>query len=47
MGEGQGHRPGKGIHINSLLKHDWSMVGTLTGQLDFCARVKVSREVTK
>ncbi|HBB16974.1 MAG TPA: hypothetical protein DCZ97_08220, partial [Syntrophus sp. (in: bacteria)] len=35
---------GKGTHINSLLKHDWSMVGTLTGQLDFCARVKVSRD---
>ena len=35
---------GKGTHINSLLNHDWSMVGTLTGQLDFCARVKVSRD---
>lgn len=34
---------GKGTHINSLIKHDWSMVGTLTGQLDFCARVRVAR----
>lgn len=32
---------GKGIHINSLVAHDWNMVGTLTGQLDTCARVKV------
>ncbi len=32
---------GKGVHINSLVAHDWKMVGTLTGQLDTCARVKV------
>ncbi len=32
---------GKGVHINSLVAHDWSMVGTLTGQLDTCARVKI------
>ncbi len=34
---------GKGAHVNSLIGHDWSMVDTLTGQLDFCARVKVSK----
>ncbi|MEW6262290.1 MAG: molybdopterin-dependent oxidoreductase [Thermodesulfobacteriota bacterium] len=32
---------GKGIHINSLVAHDWNMVGTLTGQLDTCAKVKI------
>jgi anaerobic selenocysteine-containing dehydrogenase len=32
---------GKGVHFNSLVKFDWSMVDTLTGQIDFCAKVKV------
>lgn len=43
-GKGKVIARGKGAHINSLLKHDWSMVGTLTGQLDFCARVKVAKD---
>lgn len=32
---------GKGIHINSLVAHDWEMVETITGQLDTCAKVKI------
>jgi hypothetical protein len=32
---------GKGVHFNSLIKFDWDMVDTLSGQIDFCAKVKV------
>ncbi len=35
------HAKGKGVHFNSLIKFDWSMVDTLSGQLDYCAKVKV------
>ena len=35
---------GKGVHINSLVAHDWDMVGTITGQLDTCARVKIYKD---
>jgi anaerobic selenocysteine-containing dehydrogenase len=34
---------GKGVHFNSLIKFDWNMVDTLSGQIDFCAKVKVYR----
>ena len=32
---------GKGAHFNSLIKLDWDMVDTLSGQMDYCAKVKV------
>lgn len=32
---------GKGIHLNSLIRFGWDMVDTLSGQIDYCARVKV------
>ncbi len=35
---------GKGIHHNALIDMDWGMVGTITGQLDTCARVKIYKE---
>ncbi len=35
---------GKGINHNALLALDWNMVGTLTGQLDSCAKVKIYKE---
>ena len=35
---------GKGIHHNALLNFDWNMVGTITGQLDTCAKVKIYKE---
>ncbi len=34
---------GKGVHYNSLIKFDWNNVDTLSGQMDFCAKVKVYR----
>lgn len=30
-------------HMNSLIGLDWNMVGTVTGQVDTCARLKISR----
>jgi len=35
---------GKGINHNALLALDWDLVGTLTGQLDSCAKVKIYKE---
>ena len=32
---------GKGAHMNSLIRFDWDMVDTLSGQIDYCAKVKV------
>lgn len=32
---------GKGVHFNSLINLDWDRVDTLSGQIDFCARVKI------
>jgi len=34
---------GKGIHFNSLASFDWDHVGTVTGQLDNCAKVKIHK----
>lgn len=32
---------GKGVHFNSLIRFGWDMVDTLSGQIDYCAKVKV------
>jgi anaerobic selenocysteine-containing dehydrogenase len=40
-GEGSGAGCGKGVHFNSLIKLGWDMVDTLSGQMDYCAKVKV------
>jgi len=32
---------GKGVHFNSLIKFGWDMIDTLSGQIDYCAKVKV------
>ncbi len=32
---------GKGVHLNSLIRFGWDMVDTLSGQIDYCAKVKV------
>lgn len=32
---------GKGVHLNALIRFDWDMVDTLSGQIDYCAKVKV------
>ncbi|HSD11223.1 MAG TPA: molybdopterin dinucleotide binding domain-containing protein, partial [Candidatus Binatia bacterium] len=34
---------GKGVHFNSLIRFGWDMVDTLSGQIDYCAKVKVYR----
>ena len=34
---------GQGVHSNSLIATDWSMVDPLSGQIDTCARVRVYR----
>lgn len=32
---------GKGVHSNSLIQHDWSMLDPISGQIDTCARVRI------
>ncbi|MFI5394619.1 MAG: molybdopterin-dependent oxidoreductase [Candidatus Binatia bacterium] len=32
---------GKGVHLNSLIRFGWDMVDTLSGQIDYCAKVRV------
>lgn len=34
---------GKGVHFNSLIRFGWDMVDTLSGQIDYCAKVRISR----
>ncbi|MEW6442486.1 MAG: molybdopterin-dependent oxidoreductase [bacterium] len=34
---------GKGVHFNSLIRFGWDMVDNLSGQIDYCAKVRVYR----
>jgi anaerobic selenocysteine-containing dehydrogenase len=35
---------GKGVHVNTLIPFGWEYMGTITSQLDTCARVKIYKE---